>query len=66
MIERCQEPGFPLEPRQPLAIGQERVGKNLDRDLATEALVSRAIDFAHAAGAKRRDDFIRSEMGSAS
>ena len=38
-------------------------GKNLDGDGAIEAGIDRAIDLAHAAGADRRDDFVRAEFG---
>ena len=37
------------------------VGENLDRDDAFEAGVGRAVDFAHSAGAERRDDFVGTE-----
>jgi hypothetical protein len=34
---------------------------DLDRDLAIQLRVARAIDLAHAAGAERRDDFVRAK-----
>src|SRR2546427_625000 len=34
---------------------------NLDRDNTVESRVSRLVDFTHAAGADRRDDFVGSE-----
>ena len=39
-------------------------GQHLDRDVAAEARVPRAIDLAHAAGAERGDDFVGTESGS--
>ena len=35
--------------------------QHLDGDVAIQPSVARAIDFAHPAGAERRDDFIRAE-----
>ena len=45
------------------AVGIEREGirQDLDRDVAIELRVARAIDLAHAARADRRDDFVRAE-----
>ena len=37
------------------------VGQDLDRDVAIQLRVARAIDLAHAAGADRHDDFVRAE-----
>src|SRR4051812_44303070 len=36
-------------------------GEDLDRDGPRQAGIARAVDLAHAAGAKRTDDLIRSE-----
>src|SRR5207302_6357793 len=41
----------------------ERGGQNLQRHVATELNVARAINLAHAARADRRDDRIRTEAG---
>ena len=60
MIERRQQARFAREPGAALRIGGEVRGQNLDRDVATEPAVARAIDLAHAAGAERRDDRCRS------
>ena len=63
-VRVVQLPGracFFFEPAQPVgAIGQ-RCRQDLDRDVAGEAGVARAIDLAHAAGADRRDDLVRAE-----
>ena len=50
-----------LKPREPLRIGGERLGQDLDRDVAIQLRVARAIDLAHAAGAERRQDLVRAE-----
>ena len=47
-----------LEARQAIRIGRELRRQDLDRDLATQLRVARAIDLAHAAGADRRDDLV--------
>ena len=59
MIQRGEQFGFALKPREPIGIVGERVGQNLDRDLALQPRVARAIHLAHAACAEQRDDFVR-------
>ena len=49
MIQRRERLRFALEPRQALGISGERVGQDLDRDLAAERRVRRAIDLPHPA-----------------
>ncbi len=44
-----------------VGIGGERGRQDLDRNVATEPRVVRAVDLAHAAGAERRDDVVRAE-----
>ena len=39
----------------------EVLRQHLDRDVALEARVARAVDLAHAAGAERRQDLVRAE-----
>jgi hypothetical protein len=43
------------------ALGELSVG-NLDRHIATEAVVMRSIDFSHATFADKGEDFIRAEF----
>src|SRR5262252_242563 len=50
-----------LEPRNPLGIGRERFGQDLDRHVAIELPIAGAIHFAHAAAADARHDLIRAE-----
>ena len=58
MIEAGNSFGFAFETLFLHGIGRKMRGKNLDGDSAVEAGVARAIDFSHAAGAERRDDFV--------
>ena len=51
MVERRERLRFALEAREPLRIGGERGRQDLDRDVAIELGIARAIDLAHAAGA---------------
>jgi hypothetical protein len=46
-----------------IRIAGERLGQDLERDVAIELRVARAIDLAHAAFAKFRDDFIEPDSG---
>ena len=61
MVQRGQGPGLALKPRDPLRVGGERLGQDLDRDGAIQLRVPRAVDFTHAAGAERRQDLVRAE-----
>jgi hypothetical protein len=61
MVQRRQRPGFTLETRQPVGIVRDRVGEDLDRDLAAEVGIGRAPHLAHAAGADLGSHFIRAE-----
>ena len=61
VIERCEHLCLALEPGQPIGIAREVIGQDLDRDLAVEPHVARAVDLAHAAGAERSEDLVRAE-----
>ena|SRR5436190_20608731 len=45
----------------PLGVVRERVGKNLERDLATELGVLRAVHLTHAPAAEEAQDFVSAE-----
>ena len=45
------------------AFGGEPLGEHLDRDVALQPGVARAIHLAHPAGADRGDHFVRTEPG---
>jgi len=57
-VRMMQRLRFAFEPRQPIAIECERVGKNLDRDVALQLRIAGAVDLAHSAGPQRTDDLI--------
>ena len=61
VAQRRQHARLALEPRQPIGIARERRGQDLDRHVAPQLRVPRAIDLAHPAGAKRRHDLVRAE-----
>ena len=44
---------------------REQFGQDLDRDLAIQFRIARAIDFAHASGAQSGEDFVRAEASAA-
>ena len=55
MVQRGDRASFLLETRRVLAL------QPLDRDDTIETRVAGFLHLAHAAGAERRDDFIRTE-----
>ena len=63
MVQRRKRLRFALEPRQTLRVRGERIGQDLDRDLAAETGIGGAVDRAHAAFADRRNDFVDAESG---
>ena len=62
MIERGEEAGFAREARPALGVSGEVGRQDLDRDVAPELAVARAIDLTHAASTERRDDRVRAEL----
>jgi hypothetical protein len=64
VIELREHLRFALEARESLGVVRERVGEDLDRDVAVELGVVGAIDLAHPAFAQQRDDLIRAELRS--
>ena len=61
MIQRRERLRFAREPREPIGIVRERVRQDLDRDVAIQLRVARAIHLAHAAFADLRGDFVDAE-----
>ena len=61
MLELREQLRFALEPRQTLGIRHECRGQHLDRDVALELRIGRAIDLAHPARAQLSGDFVRAE-----
>ena len=58
MVERRQHFGLALETRHPIAIGCERFGQNLERDVSVELVVAGAIDFSHPADPERFENLV--------
>ena len=64
MVEGGDRPRFLLEAAEAVGIGGDVVGQDLDRDVAPEARVPRAVHLPHAAGPEKLDDLVRPETGS--
>ena len=58
MIERCGRLRFLFEAAKTFVIMRKGHRQDLDRDLAPERRLPRAIHLAHPAGAKQRDDLV--------
>ena len=58
MIERGGRARFLLESAQPIGVGCDCGGQDLDRDVAAQPRVVRAIDLAHAPGTDGAEDFV--------
>src|SRR5262249_17923057 len=58
MVQRREHLRFASESREPFRIEGERGGQDLDRDLALQLRVARAVHFAHPTRAERRDDLV--------
>ena len=63
MVQRGEDLRFALEARQPIGVGCERRGEDLDRDLTLQLRVRRAIDLPHSTHAELRGDFVDAEAG---
>ena len=61
MVERGEHLRFAMKACEAIRIGGERRRQDLQRDVAIELCIARAIHLAHAAGADGGDDFIRPE-----
>ena len=58
MVHRGQDVSFTLETGEPLAITGHFRRQHLQRDLALEFRISRAIHLTHASRAKGRDNLV--------
>jgi len=63
VVQRRKRLRFAREAGETFVVEGEKLRENLDRDVAIQLRVARAIDLAHAAGAERCHDFIRPESG---
>ena len=61
MVQRGEDLCFPLEAGKSIGVVGEGLGQHLDRDVAIELRIARAIDLPHAALADRRSDFVDAE-----
>ncbi len=62
MVQRGHRSRLLLKATQAVGFAGKGFGKNLQRDIAPEARIACAIDFAHAASTERREDLVRSEF----
>ena len=63
MVERTRGAGFLLKTVQPVFILGVGRRQHLDSDISSQPRITRALDFAHPAGANGRDNFIWSKSG---
>ena len=61
LIQRGEDPGFPAESRQRIALLPRRGGKNLDRHVAIEPGIAREVDLAHATRPNHSQDLVRAD-----
>ena len=66
VIERRQDLRLALETRDPIGLQREELRKDLQRDVAIEVRVTRAIDLAHPARAQRHGDLVDTEADAGS
>ena len=64
VIERGEQLRLALQTAHVLRIVGNRRGQDLERDLAVEPGVGRAVDLTHAAGTERRDDLVDAQPSS--
>jgi hypothetical protein len=62
VIQRGQRAGLAAEASQPLRVSREFIRQRLDGDIAAKLAIVGAIYRTHAAGAKRRNDLVGSEL----
>src|SRR5580765_5596374 len=61
MVERGEELGFAFEAGDAIGIDSEEFRQDLQRDIAIQLRVARAIDLAHPAGTQWGKDLVRAE-----
>ena len=63
VVQRGEGLGFTLEAREPISVVRERLGQDLDRDVAIQLRVAGPEDLPHAAFADAGDHFVDTETG---
>jgi hypothetical protein len=63
VVERAGGTSFLLEASNTLGVARCLAAHDLDRDVAPEAGIARAVDLAHTARAERGDDLVGTEPG---
>ena len=66
MVQRGEGLGFTREASEPVGVVRERLGENLDRDVAIELRVARTEDLSHPAFADKRRDLVHAESSTGS
>ena len=61
MVQRGEHSRLALEARKPIRIARHCARQDLDRDVAPELRVARAVHLAHAARAEQRLQMIRAQ-----
>ncbi len=61
MVQRGEGARLAMEASEPVRVGRETLGQHLERDLAAELLVPRAVDLAHPPLADEGEDLVRPE-----
>ena len=61
VIDRGERLRLASKAFEPRAVARDVGGKHLDRHVAPQPRIARAIHLAHAAGAQQREDFVGSE-----
>jgi len=61
MVQRGEQFGLALKPRQTLGVACKRVRQDFDRHVALQSRVARAVDLAHPSGADEGEDLVNAE-----
>ena len=64
MIQRGEDFCFALESRHAFDVARERIGQDLQRHIASQLRIPRAIYLAHPARTNGTSDFVRADFGS--
>ncbi len=63
MRQRRDRLGLALEAQQRVGVVGELFRENFNSDFAVEAEIAGLVDFTHASGANRGNDFVRAKAG---